>query len=203
MSNKQNSVYMIVNDFYMKKEKSIFQHTTSNEFFSNEEECLMKIEDNIDEIDNSSSIYLKEAISVGKIKTKETYAQRFSYNVLQYQPRLEGSIFNIGIIIWNKETQEVKYKFIKDKQLKKMIKVMPGIADIEYALEIFKREKKKNIFKARQTVLLTNKNNTELFFKYKLLSPYIEHNKDKNNINIEKVCDKIFFDKVGFLFNIG
>jgi len=199
MSNK--NIYMIVNDFYMKKERGAFQHSNNLDFFSNEEECLMKIDENIEDTDVSCKIYLKKGISEGKIQLDDTYAQRFSYNVLQYQPKFEGPILNLGIIIWNKETGETRYQFIKDKQLKKLIKVMPGLRHISYALEIFKKQKTKNVYKTRQLILATNNNCNELFFKHKLLTRYTKHDKNMDNISIKEVCDDIYNDKIGFLFN--
>jgi hypothetical protein len=198
MSNK--NIYMIVNDFYMKKERGAFQHSNNLDFFSNEEECLMKIEENIEEADVSSKIYLKKGISEGKIQLADTYAQRFSYNILQYQPKFEGHIFNLGIVIWSKETGEVKYKFIKDKQLQKLVKVMPGLKHISYVLENFKKQKTKNIHKTRHLILSTNNHCNELFFKHKLLTRYTKHEKNMDNISIKEVCNNIYNDKVGFLF---
>jgi hypothetical protein len=115
---------------------------------------------------------------------------RYEYNVLQYKHNLTGFTFNIAIIIWNHELNEIGFKLIEEEQIDKLISIMPNIKFLK-ALEI------------NLTQQLNKINNIieleEFIIEYNNCNSY-EHNFLFNFSNIRRSHKKIkfndsFFDK--------
>lgn len=166
------------------------------EFQEAEKEMYIRLERK----DKSSGLSIKKEKIIHNIKLEETKSKLYNYNVLRFQNDLEGNIINLAVVIWNKETKEIEYKFINKEILNKVIELMPGFESSKKIIQIEKKRLKKykvlNDFDALRKHLFFYSKSYPLTHNYifELGHLYRGHN---DNIEIKKVLKRIYNSYIG------
>ena len=174
-------------------------------YFNSFEEAQENRIKQLNDIDNTFDFKKIESVSHGeKFFIPEKKLKSYMYNVLKYQHRLRGFTFNIGIVMWNKETNEISYKFIEDKDLNKLIKIMPNLKFIKHLIKNVKHSLSKieNTLDLKLYIVDYKVGyGFEHGFQYNIGSSFLDYNDiDKKNRTIEDNLDNYYNEYIGTHF---
>ena len=203
-----SNIKYYVEDFLVKKIRFYpdkKQKKTNIVYFNSFEEAKEDREKQLIEMDTTFDFKRTKSVSYGKkISLPEKNLKSYMYNVLQYQHRLIGFTFNIGIVIWNKETNEISYKFIEKKYLNKLIKIMPNLKFINHLIENVKTSLSKieNTLDLKSYIVDYKVGYAfEHGFQYNIGSSFLDYNDvDKINRTIEENLEIYYNDYIGIHF---
>ena len=168
------------------------------------EEAESIVDKYLEEQDSSSGIKFNEEIVMDETyKLDATYSIAYNYNIIEYKHKLEGFTFNIGIIVWNKDTKEYRIKVMEDEHLKKILSVMPGLWFMGDLITILKEVKFEDIEDLRRYINDNFGNNSypkTYYFKYPLSQMVLDHKNNKEDINIDDTIDRQYEWYIGCNF---
>ncbi len=191
--------YVINNHFFLDRYiESIYKNKKTYTY----EEANKIISKNLYKKDHSAKIKELEPIKITskllnykQSRTIKTYA----FNVLKYNPRISGFIFNIAIIVWNKETNEYLFQFMKEEDINKLVSIMPKtefIFDIKKSFDYFFKEKK-TIEEIKKMIINHGSSYPlEYGFKYDYWHLWNQYDND----NIEEVFNQIYESYIDYIF---
>ena len=126
------------------------------------------------------------------------YSKSYMYNSLQFSNVFNGFSFTIGIIAWNKETNEISFKLIEESLVNKLFSIMPNlyfmkdVIDINKRhLEIYKKQEDINSLKKYITSYGTNYPLTH-GFKFKLGNLILDHQDSIEDFDINNTVDSLY-----------
>lgn len=165
------------------------------------EKCLEIVEKNLIKNDFSCDIKdnNKPIINTKLInnKLKDTI-KTYSFNIIKYEPKLSGFVFNIGIVIWNNKTNEFSYKFLDDKLISKLANIMKVdfIFDIKKHFTDFYNQKDLTILDVKKDIVKIQNYPLEYNYKYDTWNYWNQY--DSSDFN--KVINDVFNSEVDFIF---
>jgi len=189
--------YEIVEDFFIQE----IREDEQGEFYDIET-CDKIIEEKLEVKDISYKIReetLKTLNIPNVIDSRKKYSKGYMYNVLEYQHNLEGFSFNLGVIVWNKETKEISYKFIQKDYLDKLVSIMPKLSFIQEIIESNKKhieeiiKEEDSISNLRRFIINYGINYPLTHnYRYRLGNSHLEFENEKEEFNIKKIIDKVY-----------
>jgi len=201
-------VYVILNKFYIQqrlKEEFLLQNP-NDIFYEDKGSAEEQVKLNIEKADYSRDTCEKTPLKNNfKYLTdkRSAFSRGYSYNVLKFKPGLEGFEFNIGIIVWNKETNEIAFKFMEEKQQDLLISVMPNISFLKEVIRVNNMlfSNFKTISFLREFIITFNNGYPLTYYFDNALCSHIESHKDnKDSFSIESVLNDIYHSKIGSHF---
>lgn len=194
-----NDLFYVKNKFYILEYKDDTK-LKDNETLMTYNECLKIVDDNLYKNDLSKDIteinykFNNNNLIFNKLKKS---VKVYSFNIIQYKPQFSDFTFNIGVVVWNKESKECCVKFIDDDFINSLSKIM----NVEF-IKVIKDHFLKNVFTLDLSILDIKKNiihNSISHLEYSFKFDNWNYWNQYENYDIRLALEDIYKSYIGFI----
>jgi len=174
----------------------------SSIIYNTKEDAELQLEINLNKRDFSSDVEMVKKIE-GNVRSFTNVKQKskiYSFNVIKQKHKLQGFVINLGVVVWNKETEEISYKFIDKDKMKDLLNLMPKMHFIEDIIESVERNFKKcDVSELRKYIVNYSMGSYPLThsFEYEFCNSCGSYG---DNTDISIVVDRLYNDFIGCHF---